>query len=89
MQGGTAGNSNPIGQYRIAEDSGVRGRVQRVRLDFITPRLVVRGLTIATLDGGVPAHQLEVTSVIVGSRWRDILATRWIGYLRVSGPAYH
>src|SRR5579862_5141081 len=70
----------------LQKNPGLRGRVQRVRLNFITPRLVVRGLTIATLENGVPAQRLEVASIVVGGRWRDILATRWIGYLRVEGP---
>ena len=70
----------------LRKTPGYRGRVRRVNLEFITPRLVVQGITLATLNGGQPEHHFEVASVVVGSRWRDILTTRWIGYIRVEGP---
>jgi hypothetical protein len=62
---------------------GYRGRVQRVGLDFAAPRVMVQGFSLVTLNGDRPEHQIRVTSIVAGSRWRDILAGRWIGYVRL------
>ena len=65
---------------------GCRGRVQRVGLDFTAPRVMVQGLSLVTLNGGRAEHQIQITSIVAGSRWRDILAGRWIGYVRLDTP---
>jgi hypothetical protein len=65
---------------------GYRGSVQRIRLDFTAPRVMVQGLSLAALNGGRPEHHLQVASIVAGSRWRDILAGKWVGYIRLDAP---
>ena len=47
---------------------------------------MVQGFSLVTLNGDRPEHQIRVTSIVAGSRWRDILAGRWIGYVRLEAP---
>ena len=65
---------------------GYRGRVKRVRIDFSTPGLVVRGISLAKFNGNKPAQILDVDSVIVASRWKNILAGTIDGYIRIESP---
>jgi hypothetical protein len=48
----------------LRKTPGCRGRVRRVNLEFITPRLVIQGFALATLNGGQPEHHFEVASFL-------------------------
>jgi membrane protein len=65
---------------------GYRGRILRIRLDFTAPRVMVQGFSLAALNGGGAEHHLQVASIVAGSHWRDILAGKWIGYIRMDAP---
>ena len=65
---------------------GYRGSIQRIHLDFTAPRVMVQGFSLAVLKSGRPEHHLQVASIVAGSRWRDILDGKWIGYLRLEAP---
>jgi membrane protein len=65
---------------------GYRGGVRRVSVDFTTPRLVARDLSIVKLDGGRPGHLLRVGTIVVGSRWKDILSGSLTAYIRLDSP---
>jgi membrane protein len=62
---------------------GYHASVRRVSLDVMTPRLSVAGLSLVKLNG---EHSLQVDSVVIGSRWRDLLRSSWIASLRVNSP---
>jgi hypothetical protein len=59
---------------------------RRVSVDFTTPRLVGQGLSLAKLNGGRPKLFLDVSSVVVGSHWKDIFTGSLIGYIRLDSP---
>jgi hypothetical protein len=62
---------------------GYHASAGRVSIDVITPRLSVAGLSLVKLNG---EHSLQVDSVVIGSRWRDLLRSSWIAYVRVDSP---
>lgn len=62
---------------------GYRAKVRRVSLDVTTPRLVVSGLSLIEVNG---EHSLSVDSVVVGSRWRDLLRSALVADIRVNSP---
>ena len=63
---------------------GYHASVRRVSLDVMTPRLSVAGLSLVKLNG---EHSLQLNSLVIGSRWRDLLLRRsLIAYLKVDSP---
>jgi len=72
-----------IGVRRIP---GYRGRVKRVRIDFSSPRLVIQGISLAKFNRNKPEQILHVGSVVIASRWKNILAGTIDGYIRIDSP---
>ena len=58
---------------------GYRGRVQKVRIDFTAPSLVVQGLSLSRFNGSKPELLLEISSIIIGSQWKKILTGVLVG----------
>ena len=75
-----------LANFGVRKVPGYRGRVRRVSVEFITPRLVVQGLSLAKLDGGRPEHFLHVGTIVVGSHWKDILSGSLTAYIRFDSP---
>ena len=65
---------------------GYRGRVRKVRVDFSAPCLIVQGLSLAKFNGNTAEQILEVASVVIASRWENILAGTIDGYVRLESP---
>src|ERR1700691_1917821 len=65
---------------------GYRGRVRHVRVDFRVPCLEIQGLSLAQLNGAQPENLLEISSVILGSHWKDLVTGSLIGYIRLDSP---
>jgi membrane protein len=70
----------------IQKIPGYRGRVRRVRIDIVTPRLVMLDLSLAKLIGDRQEHFLHVGSVVIGSHWKDLLSGSLIAYIRLDSP---
>src|SRR5271168_4876627 len=65
---------------------GYRGRVQKVRIDFTAPSLVVHGLSLAKFNGSKTEQLLDIRSVVVGSAWKKILSGALVGFIRLDSP---
>jgi membrane protein len=65
---------------------GYRGRVQKVAINFTAPSLVVQGLSLVKFNGSKPEQLLDVSSLIIGSRWKHILTGALVGYIRLDSP---
>ena len=70
----------------IRKIPGYRGRVQKVAINFTAPRLVIRGSHWGKFNGSKLEQLLDVSSLIVGSRWKHILTGALVGYIRLDSP---
>ena len=68
------------------ENSRISGKVRRVQVDFASPRLMVEGLSLVSSNSVPPKHELQITSIVAGSHWKDILAGTLVGNLRIDAP---
>jgi hypothetical protein len=65
---------------------GIRGKVRRVQIDFMTPGLTAKDVSVATLNGGAPGHRIEVGAIAVNSQWKSLLTGALVASLRVDAP---
>ena len=65
---------------------GYRGGVKRVGIDFSAPSLVVQGISLAKFNSNKPEQILHVASVVIASRWKNILAGTIDGYILIDSP---
>ena len=65
---------------------GHRGGVKRVGIDFSAPSLVVQGISLAKFNRNKPEQILHVASVVIASRWKNILAGTIDGYILIDSP---
>jgi membrane protein len=65
---------------------GIRGKVRRVQISFLAPGLTVKGVSLATLNGGAPEHRLEIGAIALSSQWKALLTGALLGTLRVDAP---
>jgi Domain of Unknown Function (DUF748) len=65
---------------------GVSGRVRRVRINFIAPRLVLQDLLLIEQDPGGQEHRIEVDSIAIVSQWKALLTGAFIGFIRIDSP---
>jgi len=57
--------------------------VHKIDIDFISPSVLVQGLTIAKSDGSKPEQLLDINSAVIGSQWRSILTGALAGYIKL------
>jgi hypothetical protein len=65
---------------------GYRGRVQNVGVDFTGPSLTVQGISLVKLNGSKREQLLDISSIVVGSQWKKLLAGALVGYIRLESP---
>ncbi len=65
---------------------GILGKVRRVQIDFLGPGLTVKDVSVATLNGGAPAHRIEVRAIAINSQWRTLLTGALVASLRLDAP---
>jgi membrane protein len=71
---------------RLRRIPGYRGRVRRINLHFIHPRVVIERISLAKLSDGDVEQCLSVRSLVVGTSWRSLGARALLGYIRVDSP---
>jgi len=62
-----------LANLAVRKIPGIRGKVRRVQIDFMAPGLTVKDVSVATINGGAPAHQIEVGTIAVNSQWKALL----------------
>src|SRR5262249_49847026 len=77
--------SHMAGQTRCPENTRYPGKV-RVQIDFMTPGLTAKDVSIATLNGGAPGHRIEVDAIAVNSQWKALLKGALMASLGVDAP---
>ena len=65
---------------------GYRGQVQRVDFHFANPSLSIQGLSLAKSTKGRIEQLLDINSVIVGIRWKNILTGALVGHVQLDAP---
>ncbi|HEX4211450.1 MAG TPA: hypothetical protein VHY56_13720 [Candidatus Binataceae bacterium] len=63
---------------------GIRGKVRRMQIKFLTPGVELTGVSVAMLD--TPGHRAEVGVIALNSQWKDLLRGALVASLRVKAP---
>src|SRR6267154_2233008 len=63
---------------------GIRGKVQRMKINFLAPSMTLSGISAATLN--MPGHRIEVSVIALNSQWKDLLRGSLAASLRVKAP---
>jgi hypothetical protein len=71
---------------RLRKIPGYRGRVRRVSLHFIHPRVVIERISLKKLSAGDTEQWLSIKSLAVGTSWRSIGARALLGYICADSP---
>src|SRR5690242_6836386 len=53
--------------------AGVHGKIQRVEVHFASPSLLLRGLSLTKANERKIEQSLNISSLLVGTRWNTIL----------------
>jgi hypothetical protein len=75
-----------LANMAVRKIPGIRGKVRRVQIDFMTPGLTAKDVSVATLNGGAPGHRIEVGAIAVNSQWKSLLTGALVASLRVDAP---
>jgi membrane protein len=75
-----------LANIEVRKIPGYRGGVKRVGIDFSAPSLVVQGISLAKFNSNKPEQILHVASVVIASRWKNILAGTIDGYILIDSP---
>jgi membrane protein len=68
----------------VRKRPGIRGKVQRMQINFLTPGVTLSGVSVAMLDP--PGHRLEASVVALKGQWRDLLKGAVAASLHVNAP---
>ena len=63
------------GQCRRPQNTGIRGKVRRMQINFLAPGVTLSGVSKATLY--TPGHRIEVGVIALNSQRKDLLRARF------------
>jgi len=75
-----------LANLAVRKIPGIRGKVRRVQINFMTPGLTVKDVSLTTLNGGAPEHLIQVEAIAVNSEWKALLTGALVGSLRIDAP---
>ena len=75
-----------LANLAVRKIPGIRGKVRRVQINFMTPGLTAKDVSLTTLNGGAPEHLIQVEGIAVNSEWKAFLTGALVGSLRIDAP---
>ena len=75
-----------LANLAVRKIPGIRGKVRRVQINFMTPRLTVKDVSLTTLNGSAPEHLIQVEAIAVNCEWKALLTGALVGSLRIDAP---
>jgi membrane protein len=75
-----------LANARLRKIPGYRGKVGRVSLHFVHPRVVIERISLTKLSDGHAEQCLSIKSLAVSTSWRSIGTRALLGYIWVDSP---
>ena len=73
-----------LANFALRRIPSIRGKVRRARISFLTPGLVLSGVSLVARD--FPGNRIEVGNIALNSQWKHLLRGALVATLSVNAP---